>query len=137
MRAPDDKKVAGPVERLCQKAGRQPKTGAYGRRHRDHYDKQIRQLLCRELERHGDVSDADWHALAQYFIGEFDRKPEEGRPTDFFLQYGREVPALITRQIRREERCSYKEAVAQAIVVLGIDDPDGWKAKALLKRVTR
>jgi hypothetical protein len=119
MRAPDTKSSVnsgiGRIERLCRAVGGHPKSGKHGTPHREFFDRQIWKLLHREVEQHGDVSDAEWHALAQYLKGEFNRKPEEGRPlTD-----------------------GYKEAVARALVVLGIDDPDGREAKALLKRVTR
>ncbi len=130
MRAPNDKLAASEslLERACREAGAVPKSL---KALRASAEQRIARLL-----RCDEVSRADLRTVADYLRGRFDRKREDGRvPDDIWQRLANDNLVHIVRQIKREEHCTYREAVAQTLVIAGIDDPAA--AKSLLKRVTR
>jgi hypothetical protein len=138
MRAPDDKiNIPGffgvpeysPLERACRHAGEAPQGSVLRRSLQRRFGKLIR--------RRGDINSRDVRALIAYVKGEFDRKPEQGRPFDPWHHHATSAMDDIVRDVRHEHGCSYKEAITIAFERFDIDDPDGWKAKAVLKRLTR
>jgi hypothetical protein len=138
MRAPDDKiNIHGlsgvpeysPLERACRHAGEAPQ-GSVLRR-------SLRRRLGKLIRRRGDINSRDLRALIAYVKGEFDRKPKQGRPFDTWRHIANNNLVHIVQQVRREEDCTFKEAVARTLVIAGIDDRDGRAFKSLLKRVTR
>jgi hypothetical protein len=142
MRAPDDKKRLirlpgfsgvpkySAIESACRYAGEAPQGSASRRSLR----RRLGELIRRSR---GDINRREQRALIAYIKGEFDRKPKQGRPFDTWRHIANDNLVHIVQQVRREEDCTFKEAVAHTLVIAGIDDRDGRAFKSLLKRVTR
>ncbi len=115
----------GYVEHTCRQAGAIPKVNrATTWRQRDAKANRARAL--RRIARlfHGDMSDADVRIIARYIEGEFDRRPEQGRPADFERWYRVYKMAERAESVRRERHCSRAKAVTRVLKEAGIDDPD-------------
>jgi hypothetical protein len=136
MRAPDDN-IPGfsgvpeysPLERACRRAG-EARQGSVLRR-------SLQRRLVELIRRKGDINSRDLRALIAYVKGEFDRKPEQGRPFDPWHHLANNARDDLVRDVKREHGCSYKEAITIAFERFEIDDPDGREARSTLKRLTR
>jgi hypothetical protein len=137
MRAPDKISIPdlsgvpeySPLECACRSAGEAPQ-GSVLRR-------SLHRRLGELIRRRGDINSRDLRALIAYVKGEFDRKPEQGRPFDEWRYHATSAMDDIVHDVRHEHGCTYKEAITIAFERFKIDDPDGRKAKAVLKRLTR
>ena len=124
MRAPD---TLSRIERACRLAGETPKTT------RARAERRIVQLLKSE----DNVTRTDLRAVADYLRGELDRAAAQGRPFDPWQHHANDTLDTLVRDVRHELGCTYKEAVVIAFERFAIDDPDGRRARATLKRLTR
>jgi hypothetical protein len=137
MRAPSDKKMislpsfAGvpeysPVERACRHVGEAPQGSALRR--------SLQRSLGELIRRRGDINSRDLRALIAYVKGEFDRKPEHGRPFDPWRHHATSTRDDIVRQIQREQKCDLRRAIDLAAPLLELDAA---AARRLWKRLTR
>jgi hypothetical protein len=136
MRAPDDN-IPGfsgvpeysPLERACRHAGKAPQGSALRR--------SLQRRLVELIRRKGDINLRDLPALIAYVKGEFDRKPEHGRPFNPWRHIANEARDDLVRDVKRELGCTYEEAIAIAFERFAIADPDSREARSTLRRLTR